>query len=382
MTGLKDLGWDDSWAAAFQALAREGEVPARVVLEHNHVYRVLTEVPEKTTSGVVSEETTPDVVSEVLAELAGKVKFEAANRSEMPAVGDWVALRPTTAEGARPQIRAVLPRRSTFSRRAPGRETEEQIVAANVDTIFLVSGLDQDFNPRRIERYLVMARASGARPVIVLNKADLSETLEADLELVAELAPGVPIHSVVAIGDETDVAALRPYLGAGQTVALLGSSGVGKSTIINALAGNVSLKTGEVREIDGRGRHTTVHRQLVVIRGGIADGALLIDTPGMRELQLWDDEGARAELVFSEIDAFDGSCRFRDCQHDREPDCAVKAAVAEGTIDPTRYESYLKLMGERKELVDQQQVKSQLEQKRQSKIGSKAMKAMQKQRGR
>ncbi len=393
MAGLRDLGWDDSWAAAFQALAREGEMPGRVVLEHNHVYRVLAPAPaapaarlEKTTSGVVFSETTPDVVSvvsEVLAELAGKVKFEAASRSEMPAVGDWVALRPVTAEGARPQIRAVLPRRSTFSRRAPGRETEEQIVAANIDTIFLVSGLDQDFNLRRIERYLVMARASGARPVIVLNKADLSETLDADLALVAELAPDVPIHSVTAIGDKTDVSALRAYLGTGQTVALLGSSGVGKSTIINALVGRASLKTGEVREIDGRGRHTTVHRQLIVLpTRGLSSGALLIDTPGMRELQLWDGEGSRADLVFKEIDALDDACKFRDCQHDQEPGCAVKAAVAEGTIDPTRYESYLKLASERKELIKGQEVRSQIEQKRQARIGSKALKALKKERGR
>jgi len=395
MAVLSDLGWDQSWAAAFKTLARDGEVPGRVVLEHNHVYRVLV---EKTTSGVVSGKrhpmsfsvsgkTTPDVVSEVLAELAGKVKYEAAGRNEMPAVGDWVALRPVTAEGARPQIRAVLPRRSTFSRRAAGRETEEQIVAANVDTIFLVSGLDQDFNPRRIERYLVMARASGAKPVIVLNKADLSETLEADLELVRELAPEVPIHAVTAKGRpadlsagalaEADVSALRAYLGRGQTVALLGSSGVGKSTIINALAGVDGLKTGEVREIDGRGRHTTVHRQLIVLK----DGGLLIDTPGMRELQLW-EEGGRLDMAFPEIDALAGACRFRDCQHDREPGCAVKAAVADGTIDATRYESYLKLMGERKALVDQQEVRSQIEQKRQARIGSKAMKTLKKERGR
>ena len=375
MTGLSDLGWDDSWRAAFEALAREGEVPARVVLEHNHVYRVLTPAPAAP-GARPAEPGEPEVV-EILAELAGKSKYDAAGRHEMPAVGDWVALRPTTAEGARPQIRAVLPRRSTFSRRAPGRETEEQIVAANIDTIFLVSGLDQDFNPRRIERYLVMARASGALPVIVLNKADLSETLEADLELVAELAPEVPVHSITAIGDASDVSALRAYLGQGQTVALLGSSGVGKSTIINALTGRDSLRTAEVREIDGRGRHTTVHRQLVVLEGG----GLVIDTPGMRELQLW-EEGERLDMAFPEIDALAGVCRFRDCQHHREPGCAVKVAVADGTIDATRYESYLKLMSERKELIDRQEVRSQIEQKRHARMGSKAMKALKKERGR
>jgi len=363
MTVLSDLGWDDSWAAAFEAVAREGELPGRVVLEHNHVYRVLVE-------------NRGDLI-ETLAELSGKTKYEAAGRSDMPAVGDWVALRPVTAEGARPQIRAVLPRRSTFSRRAAGRETEEQIVAANIDTIFLVSGLDQDFNPRRIERYLVMARASGAQPVIVLNKADLSETLDADLALIAELAPEVPVHAVVAKGDDVDVSALRAYLGRGQTVALLGSSGVGKSTIINALTGMEGLKTGEVREVDGRGRHTTVHRQLIVLEGG----GLVIDTPGMRELQLW-EEGDRLDMAFPEIDALAGVCRFRDCQHDREPGCAVKAAVADGTIDATRYESYLKLMSERKALIDQQEVRSQIEQKRHARIGSKAMKALKKERGR
>ncbi|TAK15824.1 MAG: ribosome small subunit-dependent GTPase A [Acidobacteria bacterium] len=364
MTTLSDLGWDDSWAAAFKATAREGETPARVVLEHNHVYRVFTPGPD-------------GHLIETLAELTGKAKFDAAGRHEMPAVGDWVALRPTTAEGARPQIRAVLPRRSTFSRKAPGRETEEQIVAANIDTVFLVSGLDQDFNPRRIERYLVMARASGAQPVIVLNKADLAEHLADDVALVTALASEVPIHVVTAVGDAPDVSALRAYLGQGQTVALLGSSGVGKSSLINALEGRELLKTAEVREVDGRGRHTSVHRQLVVLeRGG-----LVIDTPGMRELQLWEEDDP-LEMAFPEIDALAGVCRFRDCQHDSEPGCAVKAAVADGTIDATRYESYLKLTAERKELVAKQEVRSQLEEKRLSKIGSKALKALQKQRGR
>lgn len=354
MAPLSDLGWDHSWATEFETLARGGEVPARVVLEHNHVYRVMTGETEAQ-----------------LAELAGRVRYEAAGRHEMPAVGDWVVLRPSAATGARPQIRAILPRRSAFSRKAAGRETEQQVVAANIDTVFLVSGLDQDFNPRRVERYLVMARASGARPVVILNKADLAEDLVADITSIVEIAPDVPVHPIVARGASVDVSALRPYLGRGQTVALLGSSGVGKSTIINALAGRDMLKTGDVREQDGRGRHTSVHRQLVALD----EGGMVIDTPGMREMQLWASDEP-LDLAFPDVDALAAACRFRDCRHDREPGCAVKAAVAEGTLDAARYASFLKLAGEREALADK------LEDKRQSKIGSKALKAMQKSRGR
>jgi ribosome biogenesis GTPase len=354
MTELGDLGWDDSWAREFETLARGGEVPARVVLEHNHVYRVMSGLPEPQ-----------------LAELAGRVRYEAAGRHEMPAVGDWVILRPSPATGARPQIRAILPRRSAFSRKAAGRETEEQVVAANIDTVFLVSGLDQDFNPRRVERYLVMARASGARPVVVLNKADLAEDLAADIASIIEIAPDIPVHPIVAKGDSVDVSALRPYLGHGQTVALLGSSGVGKSTIINALAGRDVLKTAEVREQDGRGRHTSVHRQLVALE----QGGLVIDTPGMREIQLWAADEP-LDLNFPDVDALGAGCRFRDCRHDREPGCAVKAAVEAGALDPARYESFLKLSGERESLADK------LEDKRQSRVMGKALKAMQKNRGR
>ena len=358
MSRLIELGWDEVWAAQFEAVAIDGETPARVSLEHNHVFRVM------------------GVDGEFLAEVAGRTRHEAANRSELPAVGDWVVMRPAPAEGARPQIRVILPRRSVFSRRAPGRETEQQVVAANIDTVFLVSGLDQDFNARRIERYLVMARQSGAQPVVVLNKADLPVDVAGAIAEIGALAPEVPVHAVHAKGERADVSALRAYLTAGSTVALLGSSGVGKSTIINALAGNEMLKTAAV-DSDGRGRHTSVHRQLVVI----ASGGLLIDTPGMREMQLWDADDAVVES-FPEIEARAADCRFRDCRHDSEPGCGVKAAVADGTIDASRYDSFIKLQREHDVLIAQQEVRGQIDQKRQARMGSKAMKALQKERGR
>ncbi len=359
MPSLIELGWDEVWAAQFQALALEGETPARVSLEHNHVFRVLS----------------PD--GESLAELSGRIRHEATSRAEMPSVGDWVAMRPATAEGARPQIRAILPRRSVFSRKSAGDETKQQVVAVNIDTVFLVSGLDQDFNARRIERYLVMARQSGAQPVVVLNKADLPVNIERIVREIDAVAPNVPVHPVHAKGAGADVSALRAYLSVGKTVALLGSSGVGKSTIINALAGQDLLKTAAVRESDGRGRHTSVHRHLLVL----GDGGIVIDTPGMREMQLWEADDAVDE-VFPEIEAHAADCRFRDCRHDTEPGCSVKAGVAAGTIDADRYESFIKLQHERTALIALQAVRSQIDEKRQSRQGSKAMKALQKERGR
>ncbi len=359
MSNLKELGWDETWAGAFQRMALEGETPARVSLEHNHVFRVL------------------NADGEQLAELAGRFRHEAAARSAMPCVGDWVLMRAATAEGARPQIRAILPRRTAFSRKSAGRETEEQVVAANIDTVFLVSGLDQDFNARRIERYLVMAKQSGAQPVIVLNKADLPVDIVRIVAEIAAVAPTTPVHAVHAKGEHADIESLRAYLRVGRTVALLGSSGVGKSTIINAIAGSELTKTAAVRESDGRGRHTSVHRHLLVLE----NGGIVIDTPGMREMQLWDAEDAVDE-VFPEIDALGVGCRFRDCRHDTEPGCAVKAAVAGGTVDADRYDSFIKLQHERYALIARQAVRGQIDQKRDARKGSKAMKALQKERGR
>src|SRR3954465_2225428 len=273
---LEDLGWSPRLAEAFESHVAAGLVPPRISLEHTHIYRVLS----------------PD--GEQLARIAGRLRHQASGRADYPAVGDWVAMDPPSAD-ADARIRAILPRFSRFSRRAAGNPTEEQVVAANIDVVFLVSGLDQDFNPRRIERYLVTAWDSGASPVIVLNKADLVDDPAAWVRDVEPLAQGVPVLAVSARRADT-VASLREHLGPGRTAALLGSSGVGKSSIANALIGEDVLRTREVRESDSRGRHTTTGRQLVLLPGG----GILIDTPGMRELQLW-EAGDAVAGAFADI---------------------------------------------------------------------------------
>ncbi|MGE0446045.1 MAG: ribosome small subunit-dependent GTPase A [Vicinamibacterales bacterium] len=327
--GLADLGWDDRWAAAFAALAVPADVqPARVGVEFNHIYRLLT------------------ADGELEAVASGRLKHHAASRSQMPAVGDWVAVRKRPDED-RGAITAVLPRRSRFSRGSAGQVADEQVVAANVDTIFIVMGLDRDFNLRRLERYLLLARESGAAPAILLTKPDLSQDVDAQAAAVAALAGSAPVH-VISPRLNQGLDQVLAYLGPGRTTALLGSSGVGKSTIINRLAGDEVQRTREVREADRRGRHTTTHRELVVLPGG----GLIIDTPGMRELQLWDVEGSVRE-TFDDIEALAPACHFTNCRHRNEPRCAVKAAVAEGALDASRLESYLKLHDEMKTLKDQ-----------------------------
>jgi ribosome biogenesis GTPase len=347
MADLEALGWG-RFADAFAPYAAEGLIPGRVGLEHTHIYRVLT------------------AQGELLARVSGRLRHHALSRTEFPAVGDWVALESAPQAGDA-TIRAVLPRFSRFSRRAAGDATVEQIVAANIDTVFLVAGLDQDFNPRRIERYLVVAWESGATPVIVLNKADLVQDPERFAEDVRAMAPAVPVHAV-SCKAQYGVDALRSYLGVGQTGALLGSSGVGKSSIVNQLVGRELMPTRDVREADSKGRHTTTARQLVLLPGH----GVLIDTPGMRELQLW-ETGAAIEGAFADIDGRAGGCRFRDCQHRQEPGCAVRAAVEAGEINESRLESYHKLRDEQAYQARQQDQRAQLDVKRKARIGSKAL---------
>ena len=257
----------------------------------------------------------------------GRFRHRALGPADYPAVGDWTAVKPGRGGGA--LIEAVLPRRSAFVRKAAGEITEAQVVAANVDTVFLVSGLDGDFNLRRIERYLTTAWTSGAAPVVVLNKADLRPDLESFVRAAAEVAAGVPVVAVSALTAD-GLAGIEPYLAPGRTVALLGSSGVGKSTLTNRLLGAERFRTAAMSDAaSGRGRHTTSSRELVRLPGG----ALLIDTPGMRELQLWADDSG-LDRTFEEIEKLAARCRFPDCRHEREPDCAVRAAVESG--DPGR----------------------------------------------
>ncbi|HUL75396.1 MAG TPA: ribosome small subunit-dependent GTPase A [Vicinamibacterales bacterium] len=357
MTDLTALGWTDVLAAQFAPDRAAGLVPGRVSLEHNHVYRVLA------------------ADREWLAEVAGRVKYRATGRHELPAVGDWVALRLDPA-GGRAVIREVLPRTSWFSRKVAGKETEEQVVAANIDTVLLVFGLDRPVKARRIERFLVPARRSGATPVIVLNKADVCEDELAAVGEAASAAPDVQVL-VASARDGRGLDALRGLLKAGKTIALLGPSGAGKSSIVNYLAGHEVLATGDVRESDARGRHTSVHRQMVVLDAG----GVIIDTPGMRELQLWDVDEAVDE-TFADIASLAAACRFRDCRHDREPGCAVKHAVDTGALDEGRYQSFLKLSRERQAFDKLRDERAQLEAKRQAKVMGRAQKKMQKDRER
>jgi ribosome biogenesis GTPase len=366
VTELGELGWDEAWAGVFAAEAPADTVPARVTIEFNHIYRVVT------------------ADGELQAQLAGRLRHQATGRHELAAVGDWVAVRRTPHERAG-TIEWLLPRRSKFSRKAAGALTEEQVVAANIDTVFLVMGLDKDYNPRRLERYLLMSYESGARPVVLLSKADLSDDVVARVREVQSVAPGVPVHATIAVRRaletgaiiEPDVHVVEQYLGVGRTGALLGSSGAGKSTLINALIGEPVLKTRAVRASDSRGRHTTRHRQLIVL----PSRSILIDTPGMRELQLWDVSDA-AKDTFDDIEQLAASCHFTDCRHKDEPRCAVKAAVTNGALPAERLASYVKLQDELRELDAKRDARAQIEEKRRGKVTGKALKQLYKQRGR
>ena len=347
---LAQLGWDDTFATAFERRTAVADVePARVAIEFNHIYRVWTKD------------------AELEATVSGRLKHEAASRSELPAVGDWVVVRRRRADD-RATIVGVLPRRSWFSRKAAGTLTDEQIVAANVDVVFTVMALDANFNLRRLERYLLLSRESGAAPVILLTKPDLSDALPAQVAAVRSVAGALPVHVVNPRRNE-GLEHVAAYLTTGRTGALLGSSGVGKSTIINRLVGGDVQKTREVRAADSKGRHTTMHRELVVL----PNGGLIIDTPGMRELQLW-DVGDAVRETFDDIEALAAGCHFTDCRHRDEPRCAVKAAFADGRLAPGRLESYLRLQGELAALARQQDERVQLEDKRRSKVMGKALK--------
>ncbi|RHW42340.1 ribosome small subunit-dependent GTPase A [Neobacillus notoginsengisoli] len=347
------IGLKEEMRAELAAFPGKDVVLGRVALEHKHLYRVWTEE------------------GELLCEVSGKLAFSAGGREDFPAVGDWVILSSRIEEG-KGTIHGILPRFSKFSRKAAGQTAEEQIVAANIDTVFLVNSLNDDLNLRRIERYLLLAWESGANPVVILSKADLCEDVGAKVAEVEAVAIGVPIIPVSAEMNE-GLDRLAPFLKPGKTVALLGSSGVGKSTLTNSLLGEKRQAVKEIREDDDKGRHTTTHRELILL----PNGAVLIDTPGMRELQLWDSQDGLSG-AFGDIEELAELCKFRDCRHTDEPGCAVQAAILRGDLPEDRLASYNKLQRELAYIERKADKRAQLEEKKHWKAIHKQMRNVKK----
>lgn len=333
---LHRLGWDDGWNAAFAEHRAAGLAPARVAAQHRGAYDLLADA----------------------GELRMAAAAHLARNEQLPAVGDWVGIRGDFIE-------AVLPRRTHISRKEVFEVTREQMLAANIDVAFLVQGLPHDYNPRRLERYLAMAWESGAQPVVVLTKTDLVDDVAQYVDEVETVTLGAcPVIALSALtGEHLDE--VRPFLDGNRTAVLLGSSGVGKSTLVNSLAGEHLLEVKEVREDDHRGRHTTTHRQLIVLPGG----GVILDTPGMRELQLWE---ADLGQTFADVEEIAAACRFSDCNHGSEPGCAVRAALADGTLAHERWQSYLKLERELAALEARRDPLLRQEQQREWKIRERA----------
>lgn len=319
---LLDYGWNDHLAAALADLDAPNRHPGRVILERRGRYLLATEE------------------GEVPAANAGRLRHRAAGRHELPVIGDWVTFRSPRKGEAVARIEALLPRRTQLSRKVAGARAREQVLAANIDTVFLVMSLDDDFSLRRMERLVTMAWESGARPVVVLTKSDLAADAASRREAVVAICPGVPVKVTSASHNE-GLGEIRAFLAPASTIVLVGSSGAGKSTLVNHLFGAEIMRTGAVRERDSRGRHTTSHRQLV----RLADGTLLIDSPGLREIQLWTATTGLDE-TFDDILQLGRSCRFRDCGHQQEPGCHVRAAVESGELELQRLDSFQALARE------------------------------------
>lgn len=324
----KSWGWNSSLESEYDKRRMEGLEAGRVIKEVRHLYTVAAE-------GSSSEEF-------LTGEVSGAFKYKAVGPSDYPAIGDWVLFR--RASGETLVIESILPRWSSFSRKVAGERTEEQVLAANIDIIYLVFGINggRNFTTGGLERYLTLAWESGATPVVILNKADLctGEERESALLTAENAAPGVGIHLISAVTEE-GLTGLTSSLKEGMTIGLTGPSGVGKSTIINALAGESLQKTSQQRKGDLKGRHTTTHKEMFRLDSGI----IMIDTPGLKEVQLWADEDSLSE-TFQDITELAVNCRFRDCRHQGEPGCAVQSALASGELEYRRYENYLELQKE------------------------------------
>jgi ribosome biogenesis GTPase len=350
---LAELGWGEPFASAFEPQAALGRGPGRVVAEDRGLYLVAT------TGG------------EIRAAITGRLRFEAGgNPAAFPAVGDWVALDVREDGGT---IQALLPRRTAFSRLAPGEETYTQVLGANIDVVFIVTSLNREFNVRRLERYLSAVWESGARPIVLLSKADLAEDLEGSRLAAEASAPGVPIL-VVSAFDGTGIDDVRALMAPGRTVAVVGSSGVGKSTLINTLAGQDLQTVSEVRLDDARGRHTTSRRQLIHLGGA----GLILDTPGMREFALLDDVGLATS--FADVESAAVTCRFRDCAHRSEPGCGVRAAIASGALAVERLEAFGKLEREAAAAERRVDAVARIEERRRWKVIHKSVRAHMKRR--
>lgn len=323
---MEMLGWGDDFAAAFAALEHPEWYPARIIRETKINFTVIAK-------GKGDHEVV----------LSGKVWHDAVSDADLPTVGDWVAVDPGEGEDL-PVIRALLPRRNRFSRKAPGRSCAEQVIGTNVDKVVVITDAEDDFNLNRIERYLTLIRKSGATPVVLINKADEVDeaTMQHAVEQVA--AFGVETHAIVARWKKGYPKDLR-RVPKGQTITIVGSSGVGKSTFVNSLLGDDWLETGEVNEVTGKGRHTTVARELVVLPGG----GVLIDNPGIREIHMWTDVATLREQ-FADLSALESQCKFSDCSHRKDKGCAIRAALENGTLSPERYEHFLNLESEIAEL--------------------------------
>jgi ribosome biogenesis GTPase len=350
---LAELGWGEPFTTAFESHLPLGREPGRVVAEDRGLYLVAA-------SG-----------GEIRAPVGGRFRFDSAgDPAAFPAVGDWVALDIREDGGT---IQALLPRRTAFSRLGAGDETYRQVLGANVDVVFVVMSLNRDFNVRRLERYLAAVWESGARPIVVLSKADLADDLDGRRLEAEASAPGVPILVVSAV-DGTGLDDVRRQLAPGRTVAVVGSSGVGKSTLINALAGQDLQAVSDIRPDDARGRHTTTRRELVRIDGA----GLILDSPGMREFALLDDAGLATS--FADVDAAAATCRFSDCAHRTEPGCGVRAAIASGAIAMERFQAFGKLEREAAAAVRRVDAVARIEERRKWKAIHKSVRAQMKQR--
>ena len=346
---LKQYGWNDFFGEKFSEYADRGFSAGRVAVEHKSQYVLYTELGELT------------------GEISGKMHFNSGDKEDYPAVGDWVVIRPVIND-KKAIIEHVLPRRNKFSRKAAGVKTDEQIVASNIDYVFIMSSLNQDINLRRIERYLTLAWENEITPVIILSKADVFnltrnsvsayKSLDEVVVEVENISSNTKIH-VISAAENTGIDELNQYFEGNKTAAVIGSSGVGKSTLINRLTDRTKMKVSDISLYKDKGRHTTSHRELILLPAG----GLIIDTPGMRELQMWEG-GEGVTETFPEIEKLINECKFSDCKHDTEPGCAIKAAIRSGEIDEDRYSSYLKLQREVSYFERRQNKKAALEEKK------------------